>query len=329
MIDNIVVVSRIRLARNISHKPFSNNTSTDIADGILTCVFNALEDISNFDMFECKNLKNDVLEELLEDHLISSELINNSDISGVAISEDRSVSIMINEEDHIREQCFLDGLNLKRAYDIISDIDTELVDNLDIAYDEKLGFLTACPSNVGTGLRASVMMFLPGIVLTNNVDEMINAVKPYGVCVRGCYGEGTSANGYLFQISNQISLGKTEEEIVQLVESTALKIVELEKMALNNLLDNRYDDIKDEIYRDYGILTNCYKISSEEAIEKLSKVKMGLNMGVIEIDNPHIIDQILNNVSRVKINKMYGNDMDCNHRDICRAEYIRNALKEN
>ena len=152
--NDIIISSRVRLARNLSEQPFTTNTNIEKANNVLTSAFNALSEVSNFNLYKCKNLKSDAMEEMLEDHLISGELINNSDISGVAISQDNTVSIMINEEDHLREQCMLDGLNLKRAYDIISDIDMELMTSLNFAYDNQLGFLTACPTNVGTGLRA-------------------------------------------------------------------------------------------------------------------------------------------------------------------------------
>lgn len=329
MNDNIIVSSRIRLARNIADKPFSNNTDLNTANIVLDTVFSALNEVSNFNFYKCKNLKNEVLEEMLEDHLISSELINNSDISGVAISQDNTVSIMVNEEDHIRAQCILDGLNLKNAFDIISDIDTELIQKLKFAFDERLGFLTACPTNVGTGLRASVMMFLPGISLTNNVQEMINAVSKFGICVRGAYGEGSNANGYLFQISNQFSLGKSEEEIVQLVESTALKICDLEIRARKLLLDTNKNVLTDEIYRAYGILSNCYKISTGEAVELLSKLKLGCDIDLIRLKSPEIIDDLLKNVSPLKINKLSTKMLNPEARDLFRADYIGRVMKNN
>lgn len=329
MNDNIIVSSRIRLARNIADKPFSNNTDLNTANIVLDTVFSALNEVSNFNFYKCKNLKNEVLEEMLEDHLISSELINNSDISGVAISQDNTVSIMVNEEDHIRAQCILDGLNLKNAFDIISDIDTELIQKLKFAFDERLGFLTACPTNVGTGLRASVMMFLPGISLTNNVQEMINAVSKFGICVRGAYGEGSNANGYLFQISNQFSLGKSEEEIVQLVGSTALKICDLEIRARKLLLDTNKNVLTDEIYRAYGILSNCYKISTGEAVELLSKLKLGCDIDLIRLKSPEIIDDLLKNVSPLKINKLSTKMLNPEARDLFRADYIGRVMKNN
>ena len=329
MNNNIIVSSRIRLARNLSNQPFTSNTDLEKANNVLTTVFNALSDVSNFNFYKCKNIKPEVLEEMLEDHLISSELINNSDISGVAISADNTVAIMVNEEDHIREQCFLPGLNLKRAYDIISDIDQELCQSLNYAYSDSLGFLTACPTNVGTGLRASVMMFLPGISLTNNVQEMVNAVSNFGLCVRGAYGEGTSANGYLFQISNQFSLGKTEEEIVQLVESTALKICDLEIRARKLLLDNNKDALTDEILRAYGILGNCYKISTSEATELLSKVKLGADTEIIVLKDENVISELINNISPIKLNKLSNKVLTESERDKFRAEYIGRVIKNN
>ena len=329
MNNNIIVSSRVRLARNLKNQPFTNNTDFDKANNVLTSAFNALSEISNFNLYKCKNLKSEMLEEMLEDHLISGELINNSDISGVAISPDNTVSIMVNEEDHFREQCMLDGLNLKRAYDIISDIDNELSLSLDFAYDEKLGFLTACPTNVGTGLRASVMMFLPGIVLTNNLEDMISTVSKLGICVRGSYGEGSSASGYMFQISNQFSLGKSEEEIVQLVESTALKICDLEIKARKLLIDNNKDVLKDEVLRAYGILSNCYKISTSEATELLSKVKLGADIDLINLKEPQLIDDLIKNISPIKINKLSNKVLNENERDLFRAEYIGRVLKNN
>lgn len=325
--NNIVVSSRVRLARNITNLPFTHNTDLEKSENVLKCVSNALIKISDFNFYKCKSLKKDMLDEMLEDHLISGELINNSDISCVAVSQDSTVSIMVNEEDHIREQCLLNGLNLKRAYDIISDIDNELSQNINFAFDDKLGYLTACPTNVGTGLRASVMMFLPGITLTNNVQEMVNVVAKLGLCVRGAYGEGSSASGYLFQISNQFSLGKTEQEIVQLVETTALKICDLETEARKMLLEANKAELTNDILRSFGILSSCYTLTTKEAINLLSKVKLGIDMKIINLKSPEIIDDLLKNVSATKIKKLSNKVLDSSERDIFRAEYVGRILK--
>ena len=289
--------------------------------------FNAINNVGNFNTYRLKNLSQLALEEMLEDHLISSQLIENSDISGVAISDDKTVSIMVNEEDHLREQCLLSGLDLKRAYDIINDIDNELNISLNFDYDKNFGYLTACPTNVGTGIRASVMMFLPGICLTNNFEEMVNAVSKLGICVRGAYGEGSQANGYVFQISNQFSLGKTEDEIIQLVESTVLKICDLEKKARNNLMANNENKLTDDVFRAYGVLSNCYLIGSNEACEYLSKLKLGVALNIINLKNPEIIDELLKNISACKINGMSGANLSAIERDKSRAQYLGRVLK--
>ncbi len=325
--NNIVISSRIRLARSLKNYPFSNNTNLEKANDVLVKAFNAINNVGNFNTYRLKNLSQLALEEMLEDHLISSQLIENSDISGVAISDDKTVSIMVNEEDHLREQCLLSGLDLKRAYDIINDIDNELNISLNFDYDKNFGYLTACPTNVGTGIRASVMMFLPGICLTNNFEEMVNAVSKLGICVRGAYGEGSQANGYVFQISNQFSLGKTEDEIIQLVESTVLKICDLEKKARNNLMANNENKLTDDVFRAYGVLSNCYLIGSNEACEYLSKLKLGVALNIINLKNPEIIDELLKNISACKINGMSGANLSAIERDKSRAQYLGRVLK--
>ena len=325
--NNIVISSRIRLARSLKNYPFSNNTNLEKANDVLVKAFNAINNVGNFNTYRLKNLSQLALEEMLEDHLISSQLIENSDISGVAISDDKTVSIMVNEEDHLREQCLLSGLDLKRAYDIINDIDNELNISLNFDYDKNFGYLTACPTNVGTGIRASVMMFLPGICLTNNFEEMVNAVSKLGICVRGAYGEGSQANGYVFQISNQFSLGKTEDEIIQLVESTVLKICDLEKKARNNLMANNENKLTDDVFRAYGVLSNCYLIGSNEACEYLSKLKLGVALNIINLKNPEIIDELVKNISACKINGMSGANLSAIERDKSRAQYLGRVLK--
>ena len=325
--NNIVISSRIRLARSLKNYPFSNNTNLEKANDVLVKEFNDINTVGNFNTYRLKNLSQLALEEMLEDHLISSQLIENSDISGVAISDDKTVSIMVNEEDHLREQCLLSGLDLKRAYDIINDIDNELNISLNFDYDKNFGYLTACPTNVGTGIRASVMMFLPGICLTNNFEEMVNAVSKLGICVRGAYGEGSQANGYVFQISNQFSLGKTEDEIIQLVESTVLKICDLEKKARNNLMANNENKLTDDVFRAYGVLSNCYLIGSNEACEYLSKLKLGVALNIINLKNPEIIDELLKNISACKINGMSGANLSAIERDKSRAQYLGRVLK--
>ena len=327
MYEQIIISSRIRLARNLKDYVFPHNLTENNADEVLNMVFNACDNIGNFNNYKLRNIKDEVLQENLEDHLISQKLIENANISGVCVSSDSSVSVMVNEEDHLREQCTLKGLNLKKAYDIINDIDNELSMHLNFAYDEQLGYLTACPTNLGTGIRASVILFLPALTMTNNMEQVIDTVTKLGIRVRGTYGENSSAKGYLFQINNQNSLGKTESEIIQHVESTVLKICELEQKAREQLLSISGNDLNDDVMRSFGVLTNCYKISSQEATELLSKVKLGLGLKIINLKTPEVIDDLLNNVSAVKINKLSNKNLNSIERDVFRAEYLNRVLK--
>lgn len=325
--DTIIVTSRIRLARNIEHYPFVQNLSEEQASEILNLVFNACDQIGSFSCYPLKNLKDEVLVEQMEDHIISENLIQNAKIAGVCVSSDNAVSIMVNEEDHLREQCTLKGLSLKRAYDIINDIDTELGLNLNFSFEPSLGYLTACPTNVGTGIRASVMLFLPALSMTNNMEQVINTVSKLGISVRGTYGEGSAAKGYMFQVSNQYTLGKTETEIIQNVESTVLKICDLEQKAREQLLQANASELKDEVLRAYGILSNSYQLSSQESLELLSKVKLGLSLNILQLNKPAVIDDLINSISPVKMNKLSNKNLNEYERDIARAQYVNRVLK--
>lgn len=325
--NGTIVSSRIRLARNIKNFQFPNILNVNKSKDLLKLVFNAVEEVGNFNCYETSKLSKEVLEEYLEDHIISKELIENDDISALCVSHDNIVSIMVNEEDHLREQCILKGLNLKKAYDILNDIDNELANQIPFSFSQKLGYLTACPSNVGTGLRASVMLFLPALTITNNMSDIITTVGKLGICVRGAYGEGSDARGYLYQVSNQISLGKTEKEIIQLVESTVLKICDLEEKSRKNLLAANEIALRDDTLRSYGILTNCYSITSAEAIELLSKIKLGMGLQLINLKEPQIIDELLEQISPVKLKKLNNKNFNHENRDIFRAEYLNRVLK--
>lgn len=330
MIDyegKIIITSRIRLARNIVGYNYPHMLSEKKAEEVLNMVFNAADNIGNFNNYKLRNVKDEILFEYMEDNLITKELVANKNKSGVSISSDNSVSIMVNEEDHLRQQCTLEGLSLKKAYDIINDVDNELSESIKFGYHDKFGYLTACPTNVGTGLRASVVLFLPALTLTKNIHQVINTVSKLGISVRGKQGEGSLADGYLFQISNQGTLGKSEIEIIQMVENTVLKICDLENQAREQLLKLNETQLKDDIYRAFGVLSNCYSITSQESLELLSKVKLGVGLGIITLKEPQIIDDLLNNISAVKIKKLSNAELSDSARDIFRAEYLNRVLK--
>jgi len=326
MEKNIIISSRIRLARNIDGQFFTDKIDNKSAISLLSDVFNSLGD--DFTCLKTKEISNEDKESYIEKHLISKDLLDHANISGVALSEDSSVSIMVNEEDHIRLQCILDGLNLKKAYDIINDIDTELSSNLNYAFDKKLGYITACPGNLGTGMRASVMMFLPALTMTNNIGKVANSIGKMGLCIRGAYGEGTGALGDLYQISNQSTLGKSEVEIIQIVESTVLKVVDLEKEARERLMEIKGDEIYDNAMRAYGILTNCYKLSSREFLNYVSTLKLGIGVGVIKVIDEKIVNDLFSSVMPATLNKLAGRILSEEDRDKYRAQYVNEILKD-
>ena len=326
--DNIAITSRIRLARNIEGLKFYTKLQSDIdAKYITNSVMKTLEEFDVFNFMSLKDLSLNECNALFEKHLISKELIENKDISSVAISEDEKIIVMINEEDHIREQCLEKGFNLYKPYRRINKIDDEILKSMPIAFDSELGFITASPSNLGTGMRASVMCFLPACELTGKIDEIITLAKEDGLTVRGIYGEGSKALGYFYQISNQGSLGLSEDEIIDKVSEFIYSVCSKERELRELLLENDYDLYKDKTLRAYGTLANCHILKEDEMIELLSLVKLGQVLGFIDI------------ISDEKYQKLYYEGMSANLKEIfefsdkkkeniIRAEYISNKVRE-
>ena len=229
LFDNIAISSRIRLARNVDGLKFYTKLQSDIdAKYITNSVMKTLEKFDVFNFLSLKELSLNECNALFEKHLISKELIENKDISSVAISEDEKIIVMINEEDHIREQCLEKGFNLYKPYRRLSKIDDEILESLPIAYDKNLGFITASPNNLGTGMRASVMLFLPALDKSGKIENIIQDAKLNGLTVRGIFGEGSKAQGYFYQISNQNSLGLCEDEIIDNVSQFIYNVCSLE-----------------------------------------------------------------------------------------------------
>lgn len=326
MEDNIIISSRVRLARNLDGYLFPNKMKKEEAREIMSNIFNSLGD--DFTCLKTAEISRDDSEAYVEKHLISRDLIDNIGFSGVALSEDHSVSIMVNEEDHLRLQCIMRGMNVAKAYDIINDIDTELSGKINYAFDKKLGYITACPGNLGTGMRASVMMFLPALTMTNNISQVANSVSKLGLCIRGAYGEGSGAMGDLYQVSNQYTLGKSEAEIIQIVESTVLKIVDLEKEARMRLMELKGDEIRDNAMRAYGILTNCYKLSSAECLNYISTLKFGLGVNALKVKDEKILNSLLDEIMPASLNKLAGKRLRDDDRDKFRAQYVNAKLKD-
>ncbi len=325
MINSIVISSRVRLARNLYDLPFPNKLCDfESAHNISKAIFEILGE--DYEFRKLKNLSNNQCLLLLESHEISKELIGNKDIAGYAKSPDGQITIMINEEDHLREQCIINGFELKKCYQKLSDIDDIILNKIDIAFSKELGFLTACPTNVGTGMRASVMMFLPALTLNGAIKQIIDSLEQKGITVRGLYGENSSCSGYFYQISNKFTLGLSEEEIVEMVEKNVNKIIEMEETARKTLQNVNESVIIDMSYRAYGILTNSYTISTDECIELLSKLRFGVVLGLVKFKNPCIIDELYTNVQPAHLMDYYSLELSPKEQDIFRAKYIYENL---
>lgn len=325
---DIIVSSRIRLARNFDKFNFPIRLSNDIdAKQIQFEVYESLKDGNNFMFYSLKNMDSNQTLKFLERNLISRELIENKDIAGFCINKSEDKVIMINEEDHIREQCIKKGFALDEAFDELEEIDNKILDKCDIAYSEEFGFLTACPSNLGTGMRASCMMFLPALTKTGAIGSIIQTFSKLGLAVRGFLGEGSEAEGYLYQISNQQTLGVSEQDIIKNVKSAVTKVCDMENEAREVLFQTKQDQIKDATYRAYGILANSYKMSQKEFTKLISDLKLGLALGLIEFKNPNILEEIEVSSRPANLDARFGEELDEDKRDKFRADYLCRALK--
>ena len=328
--EGTVVSTRIRLARNLEGYPFPSQLKSEKqAKEIIRLVSSALSRLDEFRLFYMDSISGEEAVSLMENHLISPNLIKNKHLSAALINREESVSIMINEEDHLRDQCIVKGLDLRLAYDTMSEIDNRIAGSMKFAYDEQFGFLTACPTNIGTGLRASVMQFLPALTVNGVMPRIIKSISHLGLTVRGVYGEGSDAEGYKYQISNEVTLGVTEEEILNQVEEIVKKICEMEASERRTLMRGPNAlDIEDECLRAYGILTNCAKISTREFVKLCSKVKLGACLGYIDIRDVSKIDDLVVKLSPSNITAAAAQQLTATERDVYRAQCCQKALKK-
>jgi protein arginine kinase len=328
LVNNIAVSSRVRLARNINGYVFPIRTGTERLSEIIKPVYNELSKIGSFKLYLMNGGNPVEAHALKEKHLISADLIENKASGAAIISDDETVSVMVNEEDHIREQCMLKGYNLIGAYNNLDKIDDLLSKKLSFAFDKELGYLTSCPTNLGTGMRASVMLFLPALTFNNSINTIINAVGKVGITVRGVYGEGSNAEGYMYQVSNQVSLGLTELDIIKNVETTVLKICESEQTARKNMLEGDPFGVKDMVYRAYGILTNCVKINSAEFMKLIANIKLGVALNLIKINDNYVLDDLIVKVQPANISLAAGRSLTPDERDVYRADCCYKLLNE-
>ncbi len=329
-VNDIAISTRIRLARNVMSLPFPARASDEITAEVNEQVKHALlgnEALAGygFHYTDLDNLTEQQRLSFVERHLISPDLGKYSN-AGVVINEDQTLSIMINEEDHIRLQCILPGFTLHEAFDIANEIDEMIQQTVDYAFNDKYGFATCCPTNLGTAMRAGVMLHIPAIILKSELGIIVSMANKYGLAVRGIYGEGSSALGDLFQISNQNSLGLSEDEIIKNIHAVTKEIIKMERSARNNLLIENEDQLKDSISRAYGILTNAHMITTKEAMKLLSLLRMGVDINIIENIPVDILNQLMINIQPATLALEHSAVGDVKSREIRRAEYIKDML---
>ncbi|MTI80702.1 MAG: protein arginine kinase [Firmicutes bacterium] len=330
--NDIVISSRIRIARNLRDMPFPNQMSQAEADSIFHAVHLAVSkdelkrEFSAMELVKMSELSPVERRILMEKHLISPDLLKSYERKAVVLGNDEIISVMLNEEDHLRMQCLMPGLQLQGAWERINKLDDVLENTLDFAFSEQLGYLTACPTNVGTGLRASVMVHLPGLIMMNQINQVINAVSKLGLTVRGLYGEGTEAAGNLFQVSNQVTLGLTEEEIISKLTSVVKQLIDQERLARQTLYREQKHRLEDRIFRAYGTLKNARLLTSDEAMKYISDVRLGIDLNILEGLSGEVMTELIVMTRPAYLIKQNQKEMNSQERDIMRAEIVRSKL---
>jgi protein arginine kinase len=325
----IVISSRVRLARNV--KGFRFITKMDAAERT-ACEAHIQQKIAEAKIaqpgtyFPLHKLDGMDRKFLVERHLISKEHEDAQHPRGVAISESEAVALMVNEEDHVRLQVLQSGFQLQEAWEICSKIDDALEEHMEYSFSPQLGYLTACPTNVGTGMRVSVMLHLPALVLTRHIEKVFQAVAKINLAVRGLYGEGTEASGHFYQISNQVTLGRTEDEIVKNVEHVIPTIVRYEHNARQTLLSKDRKRLEDRVWRAYGMLKYAQLLPSDEAMMLLSAVRMGVHLGLLKDLTLRTVNELFIYTQPAHLQKLTGKSLEPQERDVRRAEFVRSKL---
>jgi len=328
---DIVISTRVRLARNMAEFPFVNRASSHdkaqiellLRERIMECGFGS--SLSYIDLSGLESLDRQFL---VERQLISREHAAAEGNRGVAFAPQENVSLMVNEEDHLRIQVMHSGLVLEQTWEEISQLDDQLESRITYAFHEQLGYLTACPTNVGTGIRVSVMLHLPALVITKQIEKVFRALQKLSLAVRGLYGEGSQASGDFYQISNQVTLGKSEEELIKNISSVIPQIVLYERQARNALVKESRQNLHDRVSRAYGILRTAQTISSEETMHLLSSVRMGINLGLIEDLAIPTVNELFIQTQPAHLQKLQGSALESEERNVARATYLRGRLRQ-
>jgi protein arginine kinase len=324
--SDIVISSRLRLARNIDKFPFPHWASKKQGKTALETCQDAVgksDVLKKMTMFVLEDLDAVDKQFLVERHLMSYEHAQKTNSKAVIVDDDEVVSIMINEEDHIRAQVMQSGFNLVEAWELINKADDALSKELPFAFSPDWGYLTACPTNAGTGMRGSVMLHLPALVMTRQINQVLAAIAKLSFTTRGLYGEGTQATGNFFQISNQVSLGQSETDIIQSINNLIRQIIEQEGQCRETLLASNRGMLEDKISRSFGILKSAHIITSQETTELLSLVRLGCDLGIIKEINRRAVNELFLLIQPAHLQKIENKKFTSQERDIKRAELIR------
>lgn len=329
--DRIVMSSRVRLARNLRSLAFPGWAKKAERIKALDVIRPAVENLPQLNGAFSETMDNlPPLEKqiLVERHLISREHAAKGAGSGLVVNKEESLCVMINEEDHLRMQALRPGLQLKQAWLAIDQVDSELEKRLEYAYNSEWGYLTACPTNLGTGIRVSAMLHLPGLVLAEQINQIIQSVNKLGLAVRGLYGEGTEALGNVFQVSNQMTLGEVETDIVERLNKVLLQIIEHEENARATLLEKKPKMVYNHIGRAYGILANAHSISSKETMNLLSLMRLGVDLEEFPSSDRALIDELFIITQPAHLQKQFTEKLGAEERDLLRADMLRERLRQ-
>lgn len=332
VVRDLVISSRVRIARNLDQYFFPSKMNYEqakaVVDIIKNIVLKSKDDVLKDIIFiDIEKLNNTERQSMVERHLISPDLAQTTQKSAVLLSKDEKISVMINEEDHLRIQCLNQGLSIDKAWETCGKIDSIISKNTEYAFDKKLGYLTSCPTNIGTAVRASTMLHLPALIMTGHIKGVLEACTKFGIAVRGIYGENSEPNGNILQISNQVSLGQTEEEIIGNINSVTVQILEQEKVLRNELYKQNKYKLEDKIYRAVGVLSNSRIITSEESLKLISDIRLGVEIGLIKNISLKVLNEIMVSIQPASLQAFFKRPLNWEERDVKRAEYIREKLK--
>ncbi len=331
--SDIILSSRVRLARNLADTPFPSTMDKEEIDTVIQRVRRGIlgphSDLKDdYQFLIIKDLSPVDREILVEKHLASQDLMQNHEVSALLLDSEEKIVVMLNEEDHIRAQCILPGFQLNQAWEKLNHVDNIIEKNIEYAFHEQLGYLTCCPTNVGTGMRSSVMMHLPALTANKQMNAILQTISKVGLTARGIYGEGSEALGSIYQISNQITLGPSEEELINNLSVICRQIVEKERIARKALHKTSGMQFEDALWRAYGILQNARVLELKEFMAFISQMRLGVGMGLIPDFRLEDVDTLMTAGQPAGIMKKVGRALDDSEIDIARADIIRDALDE-